>query len=543
MRTAFATALLAIGIASVVGQALALTDDFGGPGVDPLKWDTENTGGLSGSIVGGKLVVSGAYDSEHTIPGTGGWNGYFLVSKENFAGQVEASVEFSIDAAAGSEYQVSLSLNGAAGQVNPATDSLFWQAYYLAGSQNSVGFLTRFLGGTPYRAVLDPADIVVGTPHVYRVVRKATGEASFYLDGNLKGTTAFVTGDLKVVLHVGLHGAGTSISASFDNLVAQDARLPLARLEASQDRIDAGDVVTLDGSTSEYAGGTINGFFFDFGDGQTSGWTASSFVTHVFASSGVYAARLRVNSTDGKQSEWAIQSIYVDAWPPSAVLTATPTRTATFEQVGFSGADSNDLDGSVVAYRFDFGDGVDSGWVPSAGATHQYVLDGAYSARLKVRDDDGLESQWSSAVRVDVANRPPTASLLASADSVELGTSVSFDAAGSADLDGGIAAYYFDFGDGVNSGWRDGPSIAHLYTTTGRYNVTLLVRDNKGVVSEDPAWSVVEVREVGLFSPRGPYVYLMVALVVGTGIAAYVVLKRRSRRDKEEADKGVPPPN
>jgi len=154
-----------------------------------------------------------------------------------------------------------------------------------------------------------------------------------------------------------------------------------------------------------------------------------------------------------------------------------------------------------------------------------------------------LESQWSSAVRVDVANRPPTTSLRASADSVELGTSVSFDAAGSADLDGSIAGYYFDFGDGSNSGWRDGPSIAHLYTTTGRYNVTLLVRDNKGAVSEDMAWSVVEVRQVALFSPGGPYVYLVVALVVGAGIAAYVVMRRRRRRDQGGADKDVPPPD
>ncbi|MBO0879066.1 MAG: PKD domain-containing protein, partial [Mycobacterium sp.] len=70
-------------------------------------------------------------------------------------------------------------------------------------------------------------------------------------------------------------------------------------------------------------------------------------------------------------------------------------------------------------------------------------------------------------------NLPPTASF---ADS-ENGLTASFDASGSSDPDGSIAAYAWDFGDG---GTGNGQSPNHTYGAAGTYSVTLTVTDNEG---------------------------------------------------------------
>jgi PKD repeat protein len=57
---------------------------------------------------------------------------------------------------------------------------------------------------------------------------------------------------------------------------------------------------------------------------------------------------------------------------------------------------------------------------------------------------------------------------------------VSFTSAGSADPDGAVASYAWDFGDGSVSGQ---PEAVHTFTTPGDYVVTLTVTDDQGVPS------------------------------------------------------------
>ncbi|HNQ67309.1 MAG TPA: PKD domain-containing protein [Bacteroidales bacterium] len=43
-----------------------------------------------------------------------------------------------------------------------------------------------------------------------------------------------------------------------------------------------------------------------------------------------------------------------------------------------------------------------------------------------------------------------------------------------------VMEYYWDYGDGTNSGWISNPSSPHAYTTVGYFTVTLTVRDGNG---------------------------------------------------------------
>jgi len=72
-------------------------------------------------------------------------------------------------------------------------------------------------------------------------------------------------------------------------------------------------------------------------------------------------------------------------------------------------------------------------------------------------------------------NARPTAAFTSSTDQLQ----ASFDATGSADSDGSIASYAWDFGDGTTG---SGVSPSHAYATAGTYPVTLTVTDDDGAI-------------------------------------------------------------
>jgi PKD repeat protein len=75
-------------------------------------------------------------------------------------------------------------------------------------------------------------------------------------------------------------------------------------------------------------------------------------------------------------------------------------------------------------------------------------------------------------------NAPPHASFTVAC----AGLSCSFDGSGSADSDGSIVSYAWDFGDGASG---SGQTVSHTYGRAGSYTVTLTVTDNAGATATD----------------------------------------------------------
>jgi PKD repeat protein len=73
--------------------------------------------------------------------------------------------------------------------------------------------------------------------------------------------------------------------------------------------------------------------------------------------------------------------------PPVAVASATPTSGAAPLGVNFSSAGSNDPDGSIASYSWNFGDGTTVSSLASPG--HVYQNAGSYTAVLTVTDNRG----------------------------------------------------------------------------------------------------------------------------------------------------------
>jgi hypothetical protein len=187
--------------------------------------------------------------------------------------------------------------------------------------------------------------------------------------------------------------------------------------------------------------------------------------------------------------------------PPVADLVVTPSQAGVGETVTFDGSGSTDPDDDdeVDEYFFEWGDGGNSGWVTSTTRTHSYSSASTYTARLRVRDTNGLESEEAATATVRVTTEPPNeapvARLSVNPSSILEGESVTLDGSASTDEDGTVDVYSFNFGDGTTSGWITSATTTHTYSTASTYFATLQVRDDEGKVSDNTDSATIIVEE------------------------------------------------
>jgi regulation of enolase protein 1 (concanavalin A-like superfamily)/dipeptidyl aminopeptidase/acylaminoacyl peptidase len=141
---------------------------------------------------------------------------------------------------------------------------------------------------------------------------------------------------------------------------------------------------------------------------------------------------------------------------------ASFTFSCTGHTCGFDASGSSDSDGSVVAYGWQFEDGMASGSV----VTHTFSA--GHVVRLFVMDDRGALAPFSRNV-----NQPPIVSFIVTCNIL----ACTFDGSATFDPDGTIEGVDWEFGDS-NGG---GPlSTTHTYAVAGTYPVTLTVVDQEG---------------------------------------------------------------
>ncbi len=221
--------------------------------------------------------------------------------------------------------------------------------------------------------------------------------------------------------------------------------------------------VDADGSASSDSDGAIRTYGWDFGDGTTAvGPTA----THTYSTPGTYSVALTVTDNEGA-STTTTKSVTVKA--PNVLPTAHFTGLAHDDlTLDLDGTSSADIDGTIVDYAWDFGDGSSGS---GATLTHQYSTSGLYPVTLTVTDSDGATDSFSETF--PVGNQPPSARFVATPNKLVLGV----DASTSLDSDGTVVSYAWDFGDGATD---TGVTASHTYADAGTYTVSLLVTDDDG---------------------------------------------------------------
>ncbi len=195
---------------------------------------------------------------------------------------------------------------------------------------------------------------------------------------------------------------------------------------------------------------------------------------------------------------------------PTAALTVTPSSGVAPLSVTANASGSTDPDGTIVSYRFDFGDGVVVGPQAGATATHTYAL-GTWTASVRVTDNSGRTGTTSRVVTV-TPDRPPVVTATASA-TVNENAQLSFTVTASdpdgqpigslvADFSGLPAGHTATFvpGSGNTSGtfsWK--PS----YSDSGSWSVTFRATANGLQAARTTAIKVVNVDRAPVLTAPG----------------------------------------
>jgi PKD repeat protein len=242
-------------------------------------------------------------------------------------------------------------------------------------------------------------------------------------------------------------------------------REPKATSSADPDTVQTLEDITFNGEGSRDDDGHVLWYRWDFGDGQVA---YGERVDHAYTNDGTYTVTLTVTDDDGAEAS-ATTVVTVENRAPFSVA-GNDLSTRTGIPVRLDGRSSYDLDGQVVLYTWDFGDGtVASGPV----VTHSFPDSGDYVVELKVTDDDGANA--ISNLTVSVANVAPVARV-SGTFTVHSGEQVELDGKASYDLDGIIQEHIWDMGDG--SPLKYGLVVYHTYVKVGVYTCTLTVEDD-----------------------------------------------------------------
>ena len=235
--------------------------------------------------------------------------------------------------------------------------------------------------------------------------------------------------------------------------------------------------------------GDIASWSWEFGDGGDSG---AQNPTYAYGATGTYRVDLTITTTGGGTVS-TFRFITVRNSPPIAAYTFDPAQPNVGQMVTFGAGGSSDPDGNIVIFEWDFdNDGVTD--ATGSTVTHAFDIVGARPVTLKVTDDSGAFDFVTHVVPVQAS--PPVAAFTFTPAAPNTGETVAFDASSSADPDGTIILYEWDFD---NDGTTDatGMAVTHSWPNPGVYPVTLLVTDNDGAFGAETQGVPVQIGGTG----------------------------------------------
>lgn len=179
--------------------------------------------------------------------------------------------------------------------------------------------------------------------------------------------------------------------------------------------------------------------------------------------------------------------------PVAVVSTNSATEGRNPLTVYFTSAGSADIDGTIVAYDWDFGDGYTSS---AQHPSHTYNTAGVFTASLVVVDDKGASASDSVVITVTEPTAPVADCSRTTPTMGRAPLTVNLDGTASVDPDGTITSYAWSTSTGAS---LSGSQAAYTFNTPGTYSVTLEVVDNEGLIDSETI--TILVNEPIILSP------------------------------------------
>ncbi|MBP7898551.1 PKD domain-containing protein, partial [Candidatus Gracilibacteria bacterium] len=232
--------------------------------------------------------------------------------------------------------------------------------------------------------------------------------------------------------------------------------------------------VDFDGTKSLDPDNNIVEYAWDF-NGDNAPDKFGPQASYTFEQKGTYTVALKI--TDADNNERTAQ-VTVEATPPGiqAKINATPVSGVVPLTVKFDASASTYLDGQIISYEWDFGDGSPKRQ-DAAKISYKYNKVGIYTAKVTAIGSDGKKAVNS--LTVTVQNIPVKACFTTNKTEANAPAEIVFNANCST---GTIAKYNWDIdGNGLfNDG--SGPQVSNTFKDPGTYNISLEVTDTQGVV-------------------------------------------------------------
>ena len=250
-----------------------------------------------------------------------------------------------------------------------------------------------------------------------------------------------------------------SVTASSSVSVTINARLTLTATAGPNPTDDGVRVGLAPVSASGVGAITCS---WDFGD--TTGATGCS-TTHTYTGTGTFTATVTATDEVGVTTA---ASVTITVNPlPEVDFSFGPDKPMAGEPVNFMTATTGGS--GPYSFNWNYGDGGSGSGNP---ANHSFAASGTFNVTVTVTDVVGETATVTHSVAV-------TQSLAVSITSItpspsEIGVSTSY----SATATGGTPTYMFswDFGDGLQA--IEGSQVAHTYTATGTFSVTISAADS-----------------------------------------------------------------
>ena len=207
-----------------------------------------------------------------------------------------------------------------------------------------------------------------------------------------------------------------------------------------------------------------------------SGGTATCTFTLAFNTTFAWYAIANDSKLENQSDPWFFVTMTTppDNEPPVADA-GGPYSAGAGQVIVFDGSGSNDSDGEIDFYRWNFGDGTSE--ILAKSPDHTYSATGTYEVTLTIIDNDGTTDTDIIEVTIgEYVNKKPTANADGPYQGVT-GESITFSGSNSSDSDGSITNYTWNFG-GNTLGYDE--TITHKYSKAGSYLVTLTVTDDDG---------------------------------------------------------------
>ncbi len=221
---------------------------------------------------------------------------------------------------------------------------------------------------------------------------------------------------------------------------------------------------TLFSNTSSIASGSINTYFWNFGNNTSSGLNSPSMV---YLNPGSYVVMLTATSSQSCAAT-ATSNVVIH---PVPALSFSATNVCLGDNTQFTNS-SSISSGTISAYSWTFGDG---GTGISGNPSHTYGNYGSYPVTLSAISNQNCTSSYSSTLVIH-----PLPVIAFSSSNVCLGIASTFTN-NSSIASGNLGSWLWNFGSSQPASTLQNPT--NLYGGTGAYTVSLQGTSNKGCKS------------------------------------------------------------